>query len=203
MIFQITLNSGRFISCIFPSFSLQATTFVPNGSVPSHYNESDNNFNKINRSMDGSVHSTSHHSQQCIETLDSMGGGEAPACPPSPHSCHVPTGFNSDFTSDSQQESYSHAGCEPHKGIPAPGASRDVGVHCSCDSLASEGGGANSGKPKRRRKRASSRDSGVRDQATNTDLSSNGRHHSSLLLYSKCTAKACTATINMHIKTNC
>ncbi|XP_061183938.1 cell adhesion molecule-related/down-regulated by oncogenes-like isoform X2 [Saccostrea echinata] len=150
----------------------QTSTFVPNGSVPSHYNESDNNFNKINRSMDGSVHSTSHHSQQCIETLDSMGGGEAPACPPSPHSCHVPTGFNSDFNSDSPQESYSHGGRDPHLRISPSGGKRDIGVHYSCDSLTSEGG-ANSGKPKRRRKRASSRDHGMRDQATNTDLSSN------------------------------
>lgn len=153
-----------------PNF--QATTFVPNGNLPSHYNESDNNFNKINRSMDGSVHSTSHHSQQCIETLDSMGGGEAPACPPSPH-CQVPTGFNSDFNSDSQQESYSRGGCDPHMGMSPQGSSRDIGVHYSCDSLTTSEGGANSGKPKRRRKRVMSRDHGMRDQATNTDLSSN------------------------------
>lgn len=123
--------------------------------------------------MDGSVHSTSHHSQQCIETLDSMGGGEAPACPPSPH-CQVPTGFNSDFNSDAQQESYSRGGCDPHMGMSPQGSSRDIGVHYSCDSLTTSEGGANSGKPKRRRKRVMSRDHGMRDQATNTDLSSNG-----------------------------
>jgi hypothetical protein len=123
--------------------------------------------------MDGSLHSTSHHSQQCIETVDSMGGGEAPACPPSPHSGHVPTGFNSEFNSDSQQESFSHGGRDPRLRVSHHGGSRDIGVHYSCDSLPSEVG-ANSGKPKCRRKRASSRDHGMRDQATNTDLSSNG-----------------------------
>ncbi|XP_056010396.1 cell adhesion molecule-related/down-regulated by oncogenes-like isoform X3 [Ostrea edulis] len=152
--------------------SYQTTTFVPNGSIPSHYNENDNNFNKINCSMDGSLHSTSHHSQHCIETVDSMGGGEAPACPPSPHSGHVPTGFNSDFNSDSQQETFSHGGCDPHLRVFHHESSRDIGVHYSCDSLPREGG-ANSGKPKCRRKRASSQDHGMRDQATNTDLSSN------------------------------
>lgn len=133
----------------------QSPAFVPNGTLPSHY--SDNN-NKLETDLDGT---------QCLNTPDSMGSGEAPAIPPSPNSYSVPIGYDQFTTSDSQEQS--NQSCDQL--AESCDANRD-------NSLASENG-VHSGKHKRRRKRqAGSRESSTRDtrdQATNTDLSSNGK----------------------------
>ncbi|XP_033758131.1 cell adhesion molecule-related/down-regulated by oncogenes-like [Pecten maximus] len=161
-------------------------SFMPNGTVPNHPGGSDNNFNKINRSMDSSMHRGMEHADNCLQqsgslgdegcplqSPDSLGGGEAPACPPSPHSSNVPSCFDQ-FHSDSPgRYSNSNRSCDQ--------------LARSCDQLQGEGvvrssydsstvnsvDGESVGKQKRRRRRAQAREQMTRDQATNTDLSSN------------------------------
>ncbi|OWF35977.1 brother of CDO-like isoform X2 [Mizuhopecten yessoensis] len=161
-------------------------SFMPNGTISNHPGGSDNNFNKINRSMDSSLHRGMEHADNCLQqsgslgdegcplqSPDSLGGGEAPACPPSPHSSNVPSCFDQ-FHSDSPgRYSNSNRSCDQ--------------LARSCDQLQSEGvvrasydssavnsvDGESAGKQKRRRRRAQAREQMTRDQATNTDLSSN------------------------------
>lgn len=142
--------------------------FVPNGTLPSQYTTSDNNFNN-KRSMD---HSLDGSLNQCLNTPDSMGSGEAPAIPPSPNSYSVPIGYDQFTTSDSQEQ-YSIKSCDQlaeshdHNNV-------DFVKQCSNDSSLASENSVHSGKHKRRRKRqAVSSENSTRDQATNTDLSSN------------------------------
>lgn len=159
---------------------------MPNGT--SHPGGSDTNCNKLPRSLDTSLHRGVEQADPCIQhsgslgdegcplqSPDSLGGGEAPACPPSPHSSNVPSCFDQ-FHSDSPgRYSNSNRSCDQLAG--------------SCDQLQSEGIVRNSydsstvnsaegesvAKQKRRRRRAQqAREQHTRDQATNTDLSSNG-----------------------------
>jgi hypothetical protein len=51
----------------------------------------------MDHSLDGSLN-------QCLNTPDSMGSGEAPAIPPSPNSYSVPIGYDQFTTSDSQEQ---------------------------------------------------------------------------------------------------
>lgn len=146
----------------------QSTGLVPNGIVPSQYTTSDNNFNS-KRSID---HSLDGDFNQCLNTPDSMGSGEAPAIPPSPNSYSVQIGYDQFTTSDSQEQ-YSNKSCdqlaESHELNNV-----DFVKQCSNDSSVASENSVHSGKHKRRRKRrAGSRENSTRDQATNTDLSSN------------------------------
>ncbi|XP_060071990.1 brother of CDO-like [Ylistrum balloti] len=153
-------------------------SFMPNGTIPNHPGGSDNNFNKINRGMEHADNclqqSGSLGDEGCpLQSPDSLGGGEAPACPPSPHSSNVPSCFDQ-FHSDSPgRYSNSNRSCDQ--------------LARSCDQLQGEGivrnsydsstvnsvDGESVGKQKRRRRRAQVREQTTRDQATNTDLSSN------------------------------
>ncbi|XP_071175632.1 interference hedgehog-like isoform X2 [Mytilus edulis] len=140
----------------------QSTTFVPNGTLPSQYSDNNNKQN-LDNSLEGS---------QCLNTPDSMGSGEAPAIPPSPNSYSVPIGYDQFTTSDSQEQ-YSNKSCDQLAESHDPN-NLDFVKQCSNDSSVASENSVHSGKHKRRRKRkAASSENSTRDQATNTDLSSN------------------------------
>ena len=197
------LQSDTDMSTAPPNYQ-QVTTYVPNGTshhsdntyVPNgigHHSDntyipngighhSDNNFNKINgsvRSMDGSL--LRHHDpddlcsiqQQPIRHehsghMDSLGGGggEALACPPSP------TAGSHNNCFDQYQSDQSARSCDMSCDRQC-----DNGVHTTVGYTGSK-------QHRHRRKRRSqgersgheSPGGATRDQATNTDLSSNGEY---------------------------
>ncbi|KAJ8316016.1 hypothetical protein KUTeg_006030 [Tegillarca granosa] len=175
----------------------QVSTFVPNGTATSLSQESDSNFNKINRSLNNSLQCSVNHSVHSVHSPDSLGSGEAPACPPSPAthgSSYLQNGFG--LNSDSQ-EGYSNRSCdqlsESHHGYLSN--SVDFGTkHSNDGSLPSDSGGNHIGKHKRRRKRVPQREHTTRDQATNTDLSSN----EGTLELSTCNKVPCVTQISGH-----
>jgi len=91
------------------------------------------------------------------ETL--VGAGESMANPPSPTMCNnVPIGHNSDAH---ERRSISSRSCD----------------HVSCDpgdSSYDDTGGVHSNRHRKRRRRNQCKEQTTKDQATNTDLSSNG-----------------------------
>ena len=117
-------------------------------------------------------HLQHRNTSPCLQSPDSLGSGEAPASPPSPHRTPAQMGFNSDLTTDSQTEQYSSLSCDRRVG--SHDLSHDELRHYD-SALAGDGVSGCAGKHKRRRRRGGSGgDSTTRDQATNTDLSSNG-----------------------------
>jgi hypothetical protein len=103
-----------------------------------------------------------HHNTPSVGDGETLGSGESMANPPSPICKNVPIGHNSDALDrrSLSNRSCDHGSCDP------------------CDSSLSyddTGGVYNSGRHRKRRRRAQCKEQTTKDQATNTDLSSNGK----------------------------
>ncbi|KAL3884863.1 hypothetical protein ACJMK2_024964 [Sinanodonta woodiana] len=156
------------------SNTCQHSSFLPNGTIPGHHSKaSDNNFNDINRSksLENSLqHSNYSLNNPAMQNGETLHQGHSPVCSPSsladkvPHEhcifLDMPPRLNSSIRSCDQL-----CGSHDH-------------VHRSCDSALSCDftGGINSypnSKQRKRRHRMQSTEQEKKDQATNTDLSSN------------------------------
>lgn len=144
-------------------FSFFFQSFHPNGTLPLHHRTSDNNCNNINqsKSLQNSLQHLNHHNNQSMGEAETLvGAGESMANPPSPVCNNVPIGHNSDAH---ERRSLSSRSCD----------------HVSCDpgdSSYDDTGGVHSNRHRKRRRRAHGKEQTMKDQATNTDLSSNGTH---------------------------
>ncbi|KAL4229419.1 hypothetical protein ACF0H5_012457 [Mactra antiquata] len=139
-----------------------STTFHPNGSLQSQHRTSDNNCNNINqsKSLQNSLQHINHPSYTSSGEGETLGSGEGMANP-LPSMCkNVPIGHNSEAN---ERRSLSNRSCD----------------HGSCDPCDSSlsyddtGGVHNSSRHRKRRRRANCKEQTTKDQATNTDLSSN------------------------------
>ncbi|XP_053408068.1 cell adhesion molecule-related/down-regulated by oncogenes-like [Mercenaria mercenaria] len=138
------------------------SSFRPNGTLPSHHRTSDNNCNNINqsKSLQNSLQHLNHHNTPSSGEGETLGSGESMANPPSPMCKNVPIGHNSDALDrrSLSNRSCDHGSCDP------------------CDSSLSyddTGGVYSSGRHRKRRRRGQCKEQTTKDQATNTDLSSN------------------------------
>lgn len=96
-----------------------------------------------------------------------MGAGESLATPPSPVCNNVP--IRNNVNSEALDgRSLSSRSCDHSRSCDR--VSCDTG-----DSSYDDTGGVYSSRHRKRRRRANSREQSMKDQATNTDLSSNGR----------------------------
>lgn len=134
------------------------TSFHPNGSVPGHYRASDNNCNNINQSK------PNYHLSPNSNCVDSLGEEGSLVSHPS-QTNNVPIGNHCDSQERHSNRSYDHN-------------DGSHGVSCDpCDSSLSYddtgGVGVHSGRHRKRRRRLPDKEQTTKDQATNTDLSSN------------------------------
>lgn len=135
-----------------------SSTFHPNGSIPGHYRASDNNCNNINQSK------PNHHLSPNSNCVDSLGEEGSLVSHPSQIN-NVPIANHCDSQERHSNRSYDHN-------------DGSHGVSCDpCDSSLSYddtgGVGVHSGRHRKRRRRLPDKEQTTKDQATNTDLSSN------------------------------